>query len=269
MATFIDTNKHRRCRRFRCTKTLMVQQSIPPHRTSSLREQERLSAKESLLLAVKDAGGFKAILTGKTTEIQNIDVTERITSLESLNPTPRPTTSPLLEGRWNFEWFGYRSPGFFAARVILERSPSALANLSDMDLYIKDGNAKITADVKLFNSMVSKITVLSKLTIEGPLRMKEEYSEAILESPKIVEETVPDQLQSVFSQAVNVVEKLPFPIKEGLTSGLKLPLSGLYQRLFMISYLDEEILIIRDATGVPEVHSRLDLPSSTFKEPSE
>jgi len=40
----------------------------------------------------KDAGGFEALVSGKTTEWQKIDVNERITGLERLNPTPRPTT---------------------------------------------------------------------------------------------------------------------------------------------------------------------------------
>ena len=43
-------------------------------------------------MQLKDAGGFEALVTGKVTEIQRIDVMERITGLERLNPTPRPTT---------------------------------------------------------------------------------------------------------------------------------------------------------------------------------
>lgn len=40
----------------------------------------------------KDAGGFEALVSGKTSEMQRIDVNERIVGLERLNPTPRPTT---------------------------------------------------------------------------------------------------------------------------------------------------------------------------------
>ncbi|TQD89135.1 hypothetical protein C1H46_025304 [Malus baccata] len=36
--------------------------------------------------------------------------------------------------------------------------------------------------------------------------------------------------------------------------------AGAFERLFMISYLDSEILIIRDAAGVPEVLTRLESP---------
>lgn len=222
------------------------------------KEMERLSAKESLLLAFKDSGGFEALVTGKTTDMQRIDVNERIIGLERLNPTPRPTTSPFLEGHWNFEWFGSGSVGLFAARFLFQNFPSAVANLSKMDVVIKDGSAKITAMMKLFNSIESKIVVSTQLTVEGPLRMKEEYVEGVIETPKVDEGTIPEQLRGAFGQAASTLQQLPVPIRDTLSSGLKIPLSGTFQRLFMISYLDDEILIIRDTAGVPEVLTRLD-----------
>ncbi|KAG5252784.1 plastid-lipid-associated protein [Salix suchowensis] len=174
--------------RWRMACTAMVQQAVQGGAPATYaKEMERLSAKESLLLAFKDSGGFEALVTGKTTDMQRIDVNERITGLERLNPTPRPTTSPFLEGRWNFEWFGAGTPGLSAAKFIFERFPSNLANLSKMDVVIKDGNAKVTAHMKLLNSIESKFILSSKLTVEGPLRMKEEYVEGILETPTVIE----------------------------------------------------------------------------------
>ncbi|RVW30728.1 putative plastid-lipid-associated protein 13, chloroplastic [Vitis vinifera] len=196
------------------------------------KEMERLSAKESLLLAFKDSGGFEALVTGKTTEMQSIDVNERITGLERLNPTPRPTTSPYLEGQWNLEWFGTGKPGSLAARIF----PSALAHLSKVDVVIKDSYGKTTVNLKLLNS--------------------------------VVEESVPEQLKGAFGQAVSTAQQLPVPVKDAISSGLKIPLNGRFQRMLMISYLDEEILILRDTTGIPEVLSRLDVPPSTMAEPA-
>ncbi|KAL4606891.1 hypothetical protein ACB092_09G136500 [Castanea dentata] len=246
--------------RFACRA--MVQQAVQGAPAAYAKEMERLSAKESLLLAFKDSGGFEALVTGKTTEMQRIDVNERITGLERLNPTPRPTTSPFLEGRWNFEWFGSGSPGLFAARILFERFPSTLANFSKMDVAIKDGYAKITANLKLLNSIESKFILSTRLSVEGPLRMKEEYVEGILESPTVIEETVPEQLKGALGQAVNTMQQMPVPIRDAISSGLTIPLNGAFQRLFMISYLDEEILIIRDTAGVPEVLTRLSAPLS-------
>ncbi|XP_022859476.1 probable plastid-lipid-associated protein 13, chloroplastic isoform X2 [Olea europaea var. sylvestris] len=236
----------------------MVQQTVQGPSAAYAKEMERLSAKESLLLAFKDAGGFEALITGKTTELQCIDVNERIVSLERLNPTPRPTTSPYLEGQWNFEWFGSRSPGFLAARFLFERFPSALANLSKLDVMIKDEYANIAANMKLLNLIESNFILSTRLSIEGPMRMKEEYVEGIFESPKIYEENIPQQLRSVFVQAASTVQQLPVSIRDTMASGVKIPLGGTFQRLFLISYLDEEILIIRDTAGVPEVLTRLD-----------
>ncbi|KAF1860043.1 hypothetical protein Lal_00027894 [Lupinus albus] len=235
----------------------MVQQSVQGPQAAYAKEMERLSAKESLLLAFKDAGGFEALVSGRTNDMQRIDVIERITGLERLNPTPRPTTSPFLEGLWNFEWFGSGSPGTF---------PSSLANLSKMDVFFKDGNAKVTATMGLLNSIESKIILQTKLSVEGPLRMKEEYVEGVLVSPTVIEDRVPEQLKGALGQAANALQQLPAPIRDAVASGLKVPLSGSFQRLFMISYLDEEILIIRDTAGMPEVLTRLDASPSSLGE---
>ncbi|KAF8769187.1 hypothetical protein HU200_006690 [Digitaria exilis] len=227
---------------------------------SYAREMERLSAKESLLLAFKDAGGFEALVSGKTTEMQRIDVNERIVGLERLNPTPRPTTSPFLEGRWNFEWFGDSSPGAFAARLLFERSPTTVAHFMGLDVLIKDGYSKISSNLKFLNTIQSKFLLTTQLSVEGPIRMKEEYIEGLIEIPKISEETLPEQLKGLLGQTAGALQQLPNPIRDAVAEGLKLPLGGAFQRLFMISYLDEEILIIRDAAGAPDVLTRLEGP---------
>ncbi|XP_020265406.1 probable plastid-lipid-associated protein 13, chloroplastic [Asparagus officinalis] len=221
---------------------------------------ERLSAKESLLLAFKDAGGFQSLVGGKTTEMHRIDVNERIIGLERLNPTPRPTTSPFLEGRWNFEWFGSGSPGLFTARFLFERFPVTLANLVGLDMLIKDGYSKVTANLKFLNSIESKFLLTTKLSVEGPIRMKEEYVEGLFETPTVSEQAIPEQLKDALRQAAGSLQQLPAPIKDAVSNGLTLPLSGTFQRLFIISYLDEEILIIRDSAGAPDVLTRLEGP---------
>ncbi|PKI54182.1 hypothetical protein CRG98_025415 [Punica granatum] len=247
----------------------MVQQAVQGAPATYAKEMERLSAKESLLLAFKDSGGFEALVTGKTTDVQRIDVNERIIGLERLSPAPRPTTSPFLEGRWNFEWFGFGSPGLLAARLILARFPTTLANLTKMDVLIKDGYANITANIKLLNSIENKLSLLTKLSVEGPMRMKEEYVEGTFETPTVIEETVPDQLKGALGQAASSVQQLPLPIRDAISSGLKIPLTGTFQRLFMISYLDEEIMIIRSTDGVAEVLTRLDVPPTMVDSMSE
>ncbi|KAJ0787989.1 putative plastid-lipid-associated protein [Helianthus annuus] len=262
---FCDKFSHRNVKiigkRFEVCRAMVQQTAVPGASAAYAKEMERLSAKESLLLAFKDAGAFEALTAGRTSDMQKIDVNERIVGLERLNPTPRPTTSPFLEGRWNFEWIGYGSPGLFAARLLSERIPATLANLCKMDLLIKDGYAKITANMKYLNAIESNFILTTKLTVEGPLRMKEEYTEGVLETPTIDEGSIPQQLKGVLGQAVNTMQQLPGPVKDAvsttLSSGLTIPLNGAFERMLMISYLDEEILIIRDTSGAPEVLTRL------------
>lgn len=236
----------------------MVEKTVQGASSTFAKEMERLSAKESLLLAFKDAGGFEALVTGRTTDIQCIDVNERIIGLERLNPTLRPTTSPNLEGRWNFEWFGAGSPVLSFAKFLFGRIPPTLANLSKLDVLIKDGCGTATAQVKLLNSIENKLIISTKYSVEGPLRMKEEYVEGAFESPKVNEEAVPEQLRGAFGQAFHTVQQLPVPIRDAVSSGIKVPLGGTFQRLILISYLDDEILIVRNTAGEPEVLTRLE-----------
>lgn len=237
---------------------MVQQQTYQGSAANYAKEMERLSAKESLLLAFKDAGGFQSLVGGKTTELQRIDVNERIIGLERLNPTLRPTTSPFLEGRWNFEWIGSGSPGLFAARFLFERFPVTLANLVGLDMRIKDGYSRVMANLKFLNSIESKFLLTTKLSLEGPLRMKEEYVEGVFEAPTVSEQAIPEQLKGALGQATGSLQQLPASIKDVVASGLKIPLSGTFQRLFIISYLDDEILIIRDAAGAPDVLTRLE-----------
>ncbi|MQL74260.1 hypothetical protein Taro_006621 [Colocasia esculenta] len=73
-------------------RAMVQQQTYQGASATYAKEMERLSAKESLLLAFKDSGGFEYLVSGKITEMQRIDVNERIVGLERLNPTPRPST---------------------------------------------------------------------------------------------------------------------------------------------------------------------------------
>ncbi|PHT71358.1 putative plastid-lipid-associated protein 13, chloroplastic [Capsicum annuum] len=202
------------------------------------------------------------VVTGRTTDVQAIDVNERIISLERLNPTPRPTTYP---GLLIWKVYGILSglelharcswlPGFYLGK----RIPPTLANLSKLDLLIRNGCGTAIAHVKILNLIENKFVLSSKFSVEGPLRMKEEYVEGIFETPKVDENFVPEQLKGALDQAANTIQQLPVPIRDTVSRGLKIPLGEAFQRLIMISYLDEEILIARNTAGEPEVLTRLD-----------
>ncbi|XP_062114819.1 probable plastid-lipid-associated protein 13, chloroplastic [Humulus lupulus] len=124
------------------------------------------------------------------------------------------------------------------------------------------GHAQLRAvDYKELIKLETKFTPSTKLSVEGPLRMREEYAEGVFETPKVIEKMVPKQLKGALGQVANTIQQLPVPVRDAFTGGLRVPLSGTFQRLFMISYLDDEILITRDTSGVLEVLTRLDAPS--------
>lgn len=219
--------------------------------TFTAKELERDAAKEALLLAIADAGGVEALTSGREDAAARINVSEKLLVLERLNPTPRPTTSPLLEGLWEFKWAGARSPGTTAARTLIKRFPATLASLSSLNILILDCTTKATATLKLLGSVESSFVLSTKLTAEGPTRLKEEYVEGILSSPNVSE--VPSQLKSFYDQLVAAAERLPAAVKDVVSNGIKVPLTGSYERQLLISYLDEEILVARDESGVPDI----------------
>jgi hypothetical protein len=247
----------------------------------SAKELERDAAKEALLLAIADAGGVDALVSGNEDKVGRITVGEKLLVLERLNPTPRPTTSPLLEGLWEFKWAGARTPGVIAARTLLRvtvnnvgfaiktasqkirimsffrRFPSVLATIKSINIIILDGTTKATASLKLFNTVETSVTLSTKLIAEGPTRLKEEYVEGVLASPSVLESDIPSQLKGAYGQLVAAVQRLPNTVRDILAGGVKVPLTGTYERLLLISYLDEEILVARDESGVPDVLYKL------------
>lgn len=54
--------------------------------------------------------------------------------------------------------------------------------------------------------------------------MKQEFLEGLLESPKVNEESIPQQLRGTFAQATNTVQQLPVLIRDALSGGFKIPL---------------------------------------------
>ncbi|KAL3688469.1 hypothetical protein R1sor_014778 [Riccia sorocarpa] len=243
---------------------IKVQASATAQTTNEL---QRYSLKEDLVLAIKDAGGLKGLTEPKADASARIDVNEKILAVERLNPTPRPTTSPLFEGKWEFLFAGAQSPGLVAAKILLKRFPSELASLTSLLLFVDGENAKATGTLKLLNSVESNFTLTTKLAVEGPLKLKEEYVEGIFTTPTVPEGTVPVQIKGLVDQIAAAVERLPIQVKEVISGGVKVPLGNTFSRELLISYLDEDMLIVRDKSGIPDVLVRTEVPASEIAIP--
>ncbi len=60
--------------------------------------------------------------------------------------------------------------------------------------------------------------------------------EGMFESPRINEESIPQQLKGVIGQATNSIQQLPVPIRDVVTGGLKVPLGENFSALIHVLY---------------------------------
>lgn len=69
------------------------------------------------------------------------------------------------------------------------------------------------------------IFLSTKLSIEGPIRLKEEYIEGVFETPSVNNKSIPEQLKGALQQAAVTLEQISVPIQDILANGVKIPLS--------------------------------------------
>jgi PAP_fibrillin len=246
-----------------------LRDSSAPSDTASLDDEDAVdtsaipyepSTSEALVTNMLDlipTGGFASDgAAGLTTE-QRAAISEALYRLEAVNPTPRPATSPLINGVWElryvggytadwalpsptrqlalFLYSGGYSPGVFAY-TLAQQLPSALVELQssdDDDSSTSTSPLEITISrspqprveasvaVKLLGGAVSgKVTVKARLEVESDLRLRETY------------------------ESVTVL---------GQSSPYSIPSQLQYARDLYVTYLDDDLLVVRDGSGVPEV----------------
>merc|ERR1719247_2434272 len=160
-------------------------------------------------------------------------VGEILLALEAQNPTRSPATSPLLNGKWKFLYASGASPGLKGLQLLLKgaknapRSPSGaeLVDVRETFLTIKEEQPRAEASVGVrLLSVENTVKLVSKLEAESAVRLVETYDAAESEYMSL---------------------RLPFssPVQ--------------YKRSVLISYLDEEMLVVRDAMGRPDVLTRV------------
>jgi len=118
-----------------------------------------------------------------------------------------------------FLYSGGYSPGMFALSLA-QKLPSALVDVGDLEIIISREQPRIEAkvDVKLLGGQKSTVSVKANLEVESGIRFSESYVSA-----------------SVLDRSFNIPEQLR------------------YSRELFVTYVDEDILLVRDASGVPEV----------------
>jgi hypothetical protein len=98
--------------------------------------------------------------------------------------------------------------------------PAALVDVGDLEISISRQQPRVEAsiDVKLFGGAESTIKVTASMDVESDIRLRETYESATV-----------------------------------LDRNVELPQALQYSRDLYVTYVDEDLLIIRDASGVPEV----------------
>jgi len=167
---------------------------------------------------------------------------EILLALEARNPTPSPATSALLNGKWKVLYATGASPGLQALTLLLKgaqqapKSPSGaeLIDVQDTFITIQAEQPRVEAATKVrVLSFESTAKLLCRLEAESAVRLLETYDAAETDGFPV---------------------KLPaLPFQSG-------PLQ--YKRTIIATYLDEEVLVLRDSAGRPDVLMRCSEPAA-------
>jgi len=167
---------------------------------------------------------------------------EILLALEARNPTPSPATSELLNGKWKVLYATGASPGLQALTLLLKgaeqapKSPSGaeLIDVQDTFITIQAEQPRVEAATKVrVLSFESTAKLLCRLEAESAVRLLETYDAAETDGFPV---------------------KLPaLPFQSG-------PLQ--YKRTVIATYLDEEVLVLRDSAGRPDVLMRCSEPAA-------
>jgi len=203
-------------------------------------ENKPSTASESVVSSIMD---YLPSTLGSSGEISSEDraaINEAILKLEALNPTEDPVYSSSINGVWTlryaggyseskipsptrdlalFLYSGGYSPGLFALGLA-QKLPAQFVELGDLEISISRSQPRIEAkiDAKLFGGAEETIEVKARLEVDSGVRFTETYESA-----------------SVLGQTVDLPEALQ------------------YSRDLYVSYVDNDILVVRDGAGVPEI----------------
>mmetsp|Transcript_28019 Transcript_28019/g.50789 ORF Transcript_28019/g.50789 Transcript_28019/m.50789 type:complete len:379 (+) Transcript_28019:19-1155(+) len=189
-------------------------------------ESEESPAKEELKSTIADGlGGSKP---------DKAVIAEILLKLEGHNPTASPAESPLINGKWKFLYASGVSPALRGLQLLLRssalapKSPSGadIVDVAETYLTISSDQPRGMSEVKFrVLSLESTIRLASNLEALSPVRIQETYDTANVEF---------------------MDTKVPLPSLQE------------FKRSILITYLDDDLMVVRDANGRPDVLVRAD-----------
>lgn len=196
---------------------------------------------ETIVMSILD--DLPTTLSGDIDDDIRTRINEELIKLEALNPTESPAMSNLLNGIWTlrysggyasdwalpsptrqialFLYSGGYSPGLFLL-TLAKQLPETVVDIGELEISISRDQPRIEAkvDTKLFgNDSSNEIVLNAMMDILSDVRIKETY----------------DKFAKVLDREVAIPEPLQ------------------YSRELYITYLDDDMLVVRDASGIPEI----------------
>eukprot|EP01039_Chlorochromonas_danica_P003673 gene3673-4019_t len=165
------------------------------------------------------------LLADTCSGLSRAEINELVLQLEKRNPTYEPAYSPLLNGVWEIVSASIFSPGLIGYQA-MKTIPSGILNVEDLTITISSVKPRVKAATKIkIANMHVEVSVTTDLQPETGIRLTESY-------------------------------------ESGKLGPFELPLTTVktFSRELLVSYLDEDLLIVRDALGTPEILRRKEMP---------
>jgi len=212
--------------------------------TVDVESDEYTPTSESEVAALNLLDDLPGSLSGDIDNDVRTRINEELIKLEALNPTESPAMSNLLNGVWTlrysggytsdwalpsptrqialFLYSGGYSPGLFLL-TLAQQLPESLVDVSELQISISRDQPRIEAkvDVNFLGNTDSsqKIVLNAMIDVLSDVRIRETY----------------EKFASFLDREVSIPEQLQ------------------YSRDLYITYLDDDLLVVRDASGVPEI----------------
>lgn len=168
----------------------------------------------------------KLMLMNGTISKSRFEINELVLQLEKVNPTSEPAESELLNGVWELIVTGVSDPILWiyqALKLVPSGIRSSIIDASDLTLTISPTQPRVKASSTIsFGTIKTDVEVITELEATSSVRLKETY-------------------------------------KSGKVGPLEIPLSSIpyLNRELVVSYLDKDLLIVRDILGSPGILKRV------------
>lgn len=215
---------------------------IPRAATASLTVTE---AKERLMSLLEEENPMRE---------QVSRIGEAVKELERLNPTEEPVYSELLDGNWTVVYTGSYAEGLLS-------SPTR-----ELALFLYGGGYSLGTALSSFANGFWGQAVRAKVTGKSVMIQggRDVEAEATVELAGIAQK---------LGYKAEILAVSPWRLTEEVV-GLDLPLPGPFsglgsqeppvslRRNILVTYLDDEVMIVRDESGLPEVLKRQAVPAA-------